>query len=522
MINLMYLVLLCLLAMNVSKEILNSFLIINQGLNRTTENFDKQLDVAYQNLANAFRDDSLKVGPYFRKAEIIRTEAAEIVDQIEFIKARLKEKADGLEAGAGDTMKLEDIQNLDNQDIGAELMIGQDQVNPCTDNPTCALLLKERLEAFNASIAETFPDNEALVRELQIPLEAQKQHDLVEEWEVANFYHLPLAATITNLTRFQAAVRNSEAVIVKRLSRDIFIGDDSFDTLAVKVIPHYGTYINQGDSFKADIIVAAFRKTKPPLVELRGNSGPVSYENGVATFGVKTNAVGPQKWGGTVKLQNMAGDWSSYDFEHEYLVSRPNLVVSPRAMNVLYKGLENPIDISMAGIPSEDLRVSVPGCKVVAKDRSRGMYDIIPNAGNTNNTVNISVSAEVNGQLETFTPIEYRLKTVPKPVPRFRGKTGYVKMSPAELRTGRGIAAKLDNFVFNLHYDVVSYKVMIRNGDRSITYNVTGGQFPQEVKRAIQTMRKGHVLSIYDVVAKMNKEGAKNRPLEGSIIVEVK
>ena len=48
MINMMYLVLIALLALNVSKEVLNAFVLINAGLVRTTDNFSEKNQKIYQ------------------------------------------------------------------------------------------------------------------------------------------------------------------------------------------------------------------------------------------------------------------------------------------------------------------------------------------------------------------------------------------------------------------------------------------------------------------------------------------
>ncbi|MCB0483481.1 MAG: hypothetical protein KDC37_02860, partial [Flavobacteriales bacterium] len=148
MINLMYLVLLCLLAMNVSKEILLSFLIINNGLERTTENFESKINETYSKFERMNADDAKKVGPYWEDGQELRKNADEIVEYIDAIKKQLYMAVDQIPKEVADTMTLENLQNKDNQDVGAQIMIGHDANNLCREE-YCATLLREKIQLFN-------------------------------------------------------------------------------------------------------------------------------------------------------------------------------------------------------------------------------------------------------------------------------------------------------------------------------------------------------------------------------------
>ena len=126
---------------------------------------------------------------------------------------------------------------------------------------------------------------------------------------------------------------------LKELMSEIGADDFSFDTLAVKVIPHNGTYITQGDSFKADVIVAAYSTTKNPKLVIGvvdttgdqpevkdGDTSAVKFENrGIPTYGVKTSTLGEQTWGGIIKILKPNGKWAAYKFDHKYMVAKePN------------------------------------------------------------------------------------------------------------------------------------------------------------------------------------------------------
>ena len=539
MINLMYLVLLCMLAMNVSKEILQSFLIINEGLERTTENFESKIDQTYDVFGRKMADDPGKVGEFYEHAKELKENADEIVDLIEAIKRKLVQTGDGLPDDAPDSMfHVTHCHSKDNQDAGAQIMIGPDLNNPFgPEVEFSALNLKGKIAVFNEHL-ESFILEKELVAEMQIPLDEISEHGMLVPWEIGNFNHLPLVATVTNLTRFQAAIRNSEADALKELMSEIGADDFSFDTLAVKIIPHNGTYITQGDSFKADVIVAAYSTTKNPRLVIgvvdttgveptveSGDTSAVRFENkGIPTYGVKTNALGEQTWGGIIKILKPNGKWAAYKFDHKYMVAKPSLVVSPTKMNVFYKGLENPVDISVSGVASQNLTMTISGggCRVVPKSKEQGKYEVIPNPKSKDKTVKITVSSNIDGVKNSYPAIDYRLKTVPKPTPYFSGKTGSIDMKKSKLMTGSFITAKLDDFLFELRYKVVSYEMFVSVGGKSKSYAAKGNRITGEMKSVLKTMKPGQTVIFQKLVAKMDKPGTTARPLDGNIIIHVK
>lgn len=535
MINLMYLVLLCLLAMNVSKEILHSFLIINEGLERTTDNFEHKIDQTYEKFKRMNADDPGKVGEFYEHAKELKVNADDIVEYIDGLKKVLIQTVDKKEEGLADSLyTLEHCDGKDNQDVGAMIMIGPEATKPFgPEVENSALKLKGKLDVFNKHLAE-FIHEEELVADMQIPLESQKVHDVVEEWEIANFYHLPMAATITNLTRFQAAVRNSEADALKELMREISADDFAFDTLAVKVIPRNGTYIAQGDSFQADVIVAAYSTTKNPQLIIGdidssgkqpdvkdGDTSNVTLDRGIATYGVKTSSLGEQTWGGVIKILKPNGKWASYAFDHKYMVATPSLVVSPTKMNVFYKGLENPISVSVSGMASEKLNVRVQGGGCQVKKTKAGEYEIIPSSKSQDKTVKVIVSSTDPGS-KPFKPYEFRLKRVPKPIPFFSGATGSVDMKLSKLRNAKFISAKLEDFLFDLKYRVIQFEMFVSVGGKSSTLKAKGGRLTGQMTNILKKMKPGQTVIFQKVVAKMDKAGAEKVALDGNVIVHVK
>ena len=89
MIGMMYLVLTALLALNVSKEILNAFVIIEDGLNVTNKNFDSKNELLYSKFDKAMADNKTKTEPWYKKAKEAKKKSAELCAFVDEIKSEM-------------------------------------------------------------------------------------------------------------------------------------------------------------------------------------------------------------------------------------------------------------------------------------------------------------------------------------------------------------------------------------------------------------------------------------------------
>jgi gliding motility-associated protein GldM len=545
MINIMYLVLLALLAMNVSKEILHSFVIINEGLQETTEHFEDKIDATYARFEKLMADDPKKVKFYYDEAHKVRDDADAIAELLEEIKTKIKADADQITEEEAKERTLEHIENKDNQEVGTFVLVGSDKAAQWKEGSPqyefSAGKLKKMIEAFNDEVAEVLPELEGEeLAAVQIPLHSIMMHEVEEEWEIANFYHLPLAAVVTNLSRFQADVRNIEAEVLRRLMGQITADDFKFDKLEPKVIPLNGTYITVGDSFKAQVIVAAYSTTVDPVLELspvkdgviegldtiknklaNPDTTGVYTHDGIATYSVVPKAAGDYEWGGLIKIKGPRGDYKPYRFTHSFKAAKPSLVVSPTAMNVFYKGLDNPVEISAAGMSPDDLNLSVTNCSVSAQSKAEGKYIVKPSDKLKAKEVSVTVSAK-GPNAPKFKPITYRIKPVPPPTPEFLGKRGSFKMSKAQILSGDFMTAKLDNFLFDLKFRVTEFKMTVTAKGKSKTMNAKSNRVTSEMKNVIKTMSPGQQIIIKDFKAKRSDQSGGGGALDGNLIIEIK
>jgi len=543
MINIMYLVLLALLAMNVSKEILHSFVIINEGLEETTGHFEDKINTSYARFEKLMADDPKKVEKFYQRAQLVADDADKIDELLEEIKIKIIADADKITEEEAKERPLEEVENKDNQEVGTFTLIGTDKSAMWKEGSpqyeTSAGKLKKMIETFNSEVIEALQIEEEREKEdVTIPLHKVKMHEVEEDWEIANFYHLPLAAVVTNLSRFQADIRNIEAEVLRRLMGQITADDFKFDKLEPKVIPLNGTYITVGDSFKAQVIVAAYSTTTNPKLEIAEvkdgvisgldtnkltleafDTSNVTIQDGIATYSVVPKSPGDYEWGGLIKIKGPNGDYKPYKFISSFKAAKPSLVVSPTKMNVFYKGLANPVEISAAGMSPDDLSLSVQGCQVKTVSKAEGKYEVIPSDNLKAKEVNVTVTAKGNNAPK-FKPITYRLKPVPPPTPAFMGKKGSFKMGKAQVLAGDFVSAVLEDFLFELKFRVTSFKMVVSAGGKSSTYSANGNRITGEMKNTMKKMSKGQNIIIKDIVAQRS-DGGNKVALDGNLIIEL-
>lgn len=549
MIGMMYLVLTALLALNVSKEILNSFILINDSLIVTNKNFANKNESQYDAFKAAKLNDEKKVTPWYNKAIEVKTSADDMVAHIEDLKRYLimrTDKLDSTEVNAlvakvenasnaidkeaaqlvvDSVFALKNVNSKDNYDIPTTIMIGGEEGNP-KSGPHTANELAEKLTAFKESlIAKLDPKKgqsiiDALMLNFNTDTTLRISASEKQSWHLANFYHIPLAAVITNLTKIQTDVRNAESDVVKYLFREVDASDFKFDTLAAKIIAP--NLVFQGDDYKAEIFVAAFSTTQNPQVQIGKvdtsineivgaiDTTSVVVDRGVGTYTVKASREGPQKYSGIIKVKAPSGQYLKYPFQGEYMVMKSGVVVSPTKMNVLYRGVKNPISVSVPGVAPELVKPSLQGGTLKPDSKAgKGNYIAEVKGGAK---AKVIVSAEVDGKQRKMGEFEFRVKDVPPPVATIAGTKGGL-ISPNRLAAAPTVIPKMENFDFELFFKVTKFDLVYQVGTDLITKPVNGSKIPADAVAQIKRLKKGSRVYIENIKAVMLDEN--NRPAPG-------
>jgi gliding motility-associated protein GldM len=516
MIGMMYLVLTALLALNVSKEIINSFMVIETGLISTNKGIDNKNGILYSQFELAMLNDEKKAKPYFDKAMEIKAESKKVTDLIESIKSELRTEVQfGVnyspeEKAIGDTLRSTLLDKPDDYDVPTHYMIGDD---PNAPNGK-VIELEKALEDYKAFLnSRLSPEAQAELANNLKSLDTEDQYHASEEknvsWAWYNFYHMPITAMLANLTRIQVDVKNAEGDVINELLGSVSKNDFKFDTLAAKVVAPT-SYVLSGDKYVANLFVAAFSTTQNPEIWLceydsvtKQPKGPidstsVKVSRGIGTYEVPAGSVGLQTWSGLIRVKKPDNSYESYPFKSEYIVAAPSAAVFLQKMNVFYIGVDNPITISAAGVSANDLQPSITGGTMRASGKP-GEYIVSVSSG-TKATIN--VGAKLNGVQKSMGSFDFRIKRVPDPVAYVGAIKGDGQMTKGELTGASGVFARMENFDFDLSFSVVSFVMSMNVNGVFVEKKANGPAITPEMKTLLNGAKPGNKVFFEQVTVK--------------------
>ena len=522
MIGMMYLFYTAMLALNVSKDILHAFVVVNSGLEATNLNFEKKNAFMYSALENARANDPVKVEPYYQAAQKAKKYADAMKEYIQELRTTLYEHL-GVPADSAKHWTVEKLEKKDDYDTPTHFFVGSGDNGGRGHKAT---ELKNKLEDYRKKLLDLLkdpkikmPNKQQRIKQLgDLGIDTKDPKKGIENpeeatWENSKFYHMPAAAAFTVLSQIENQVINAEATVVNELLGNIGATDFKFDTLAAKVVPK-SNYVVVGDKYEADLFVAAFSTTSNPTIlvgegydsatgKLTGKIDTVPVERGIGKLVIPATSVGVHHYAAVIKVKNPStGEVKTYPlitngkYGAEYICAKPTAVISPTKMNVLYIGVDNPISISVSGfadnqvfarISQGSLRKVKPG-QYIARVRKPGKAYI-----------SVSVKDD-KGNSRSMGKQEFRVKRVPDPVPMVAGKRGgYIKKSV--LLSQVGIKAELPNFDFDLKFVVKSFTVSatiegFERSKKSNSYRFTPAQLS-----LIKKVRPGGKVYIENVVA---------------------
>ncbi len=522
MIGMMYLVLTALLALNISKEILESFVTINEGLEKTITNFkDKNADM-YSDFEGAYQENPTKVKPFYDSAKEIQIAAEEASNYIDRIKIKITamlQKMDTSEVVGKDQFGNDTIMNLsyisskDNMDVPTTVLIGSEPANPKTGMYS-ATDLKVKLENFRDVVASKVDSSNAIYQTVFSTFDFADKKEAggsTSKWETFNFYSVPAAASITMLSKIQTDIRNVESDAVKYLYSDVDAASFKFNKLEAAVISP-SNYILLGDSFRATIFLAAMDSTKNPQIVVgkdvemkgdryvsKGDSLKVKMNEGKGYINIPTRSEGEFTYKGAINFEAPGGKIIPRMFETTYMVAKPSTTISATKMNVFYMGVANPVSISAPGVSAESIRPSISGGGGSIKKGSGGEWVVnVTKPGD----VKITVSAELNGKNKVMGAMDFRVKQIPTPVAKVSGKTSGA-VSPRVLAAASGIYLDMEGFVFDVRVDVISYEFSYVVDGFTSTIKVSGGSVTQDVKDKLTRVKRNTNVSFENVKVKM-------------------
>ncbi len=501
MIGMMYLVLTAMLALNVSKDILDAFVVVNDAMVETNTNFESKVNQTYALFDKAEESEPAKVAPFNKKAKEIRKIAGEMTDYITNIKYEMHAMVDKKTIDEVKTMSLHQMEGKDNYDKPSQYFIGDESKNGK------AYEMHRKINEFKDQIRKIIGEPDYKIQGLETEgtfLNANKEK---ESWEMHNFSHIVAAASYTLLNKMIGEVKNIEFEAVNDLYTGIDAGSMKFDNVTAQVVPN-SKIVFSGGAYEADIFVAAYDSRQNPTVYWKMGRDSVSQselsslekiegEQGKVMLKIPTNAVGDQKFAGMIAIQGPEG--TEYrNFKGSYTVTRPSAAIAAEKMNVLYAGIPNPVSIA-APVAPERLRISWGGA--TATSQGAGRYDVSVPASLAGSNITINVAADIDGRNQTMGNAVFRVKRVPDPTTYLGANIQGGRQPKETILANPLVTAQMStDFNYELRWSVVSYRItFVRNGVEDAPVTVNGPRFPEQVIGRIRSAASGTLIEITDI-----------------------
>jgi len=481
MINIMYLVLLAMLALNVSDTVLDAFKNINDSLDTSKNNVNTSINQLFSAFENSkLKEEPARAQPIYEKAKQAQKAADELNNYIEGIKKQFTAEGNGINPETGDLV------NRDNLDIAQHIMINQKKADE----------LKVKINATREKLISLLDKEDRA--NVSFSLEAKDpERKRKGNWQETYFGEgTPLTAAMTILTKLQTDTKNAEAEVVKKLFGNMDKAQVNLDQFAaVAVAPT--SYVIQGQPYTAEVFLTASDSRSTPDITVNGNK--LSVKEGKGTYTGGTGSVGQFTWVGTIRVRQTDGQVKEYKTQPQtYQVAKPSASVSSTKLNVIYAGIANPFTVSAAGFPLESVRASISGGSMTG---GNGNFNVNVPGSMVGQEVSINVSANNAGKTVSLGSQKFRVKGIPAPVAKVGGRAGG-DVASVQLKSETEIEADLDDFPFDVKFKILRYKLtVIKPRSDAVTIPGSGGSFAGAVKGAINSITPGTRVFFEDIVS---------------------
>ncbi len=501
MINLMYIVLTAMLALNVSSDVLDGFTQVHDGLARTNETVNERNETLYAQL-QAFVEQNPAMGnEVFDKAIAVRAESQKIYMMIDSLKQAIILKADGVPT------TVENLQNRDDLEAASVIML-----NPSTRRGE---RLRGSIDAFRAYIQEIVVDSvrrHNIEQALNTAAFHRPGYSADQSWEESKFENQPAVAALTLLTKLQNDIRYAEGEALSTLTGqliDVDLGSLHINEMSAFVVPQ-SRMVMRGGRYSADIMLAAVDTAARPEVFVGGKLIPGGH------YEFSPTSAGSFNYSGFIRVPHADGTVEEMPFTSAYTVFEPTATVSATMMNVLYAGIDNPISISVPGVAPSDVSATMTGGTLtrqgdhwVARSSAIGTQAVI------------SVSATVEGRSQTVGSTSFKVRKLPDPTAfiiigneRFKGGRA---ISKQQIMSAKGVGAAIDDGLLDIDFRVTSFQIVFvdSQGDGMIT-NSDGANFSSQQRERLRGLVAGHSIFFISSIQAIGPDGVSRvlNPIE--------
>lgn len=484
MIGILYLVLLGLIALDVPANLLDSFKNISDSLNASKANVQTGINNTFGSFEKTkLIQEPVRAKPLYAKAVEARKLAGDLDAFIESLKKKMSDETGGINPSTGD------YEGRESLDESVDLMV---------ERRKNAFTLHKKIDDTRNALLALLDPKDRVGMNLALQANAPKHRAGFPDknWEQANFGEgIPMGAAMTALVKIQADLKNSENEVIKKILGKVDQAQINLDQFnAVAVAPT--SYVLVGQPYTADVFLTASDSRSNPTITVDGSR--VQVEGGRGKYVGSTSTEGIHTWVGEITVKQTNGRDTTYKTPPQtYQVARPSAVVSPDKMNVLFIGVENPVSISAPGVPKEKLHVNISNGNIQG---SNGQYMVtVNNPGDAT----ITVSGEIMpGRTVVLGKTLFRIKRIPDPKAEFAGRSSGTTSS-ANLKSQDRLFAKLDNFYFDIKFEVIRFNMYIFNPRQdAIVLQSNSSELTPAMRSALNNIRPGSRIAFGEILVK--------------------
>jgi gliding motility-associated protein GldM len=489
MINLMYLVLTALLALNVSAEILNAFKTVDNSLIATNKTINNSTETIMASFEEKLKEpeSAAKAQEWMPKAQQAVTLTKGLNDYIQGLKQDILKGAGFDPAKNGDSTFKED-----NQDVATRIMVEEGKGKE----------LYNRLAQYKQQMAAIAPNltnqinNYMQQIDLRVP-ERKGGHGSSsgnETWEGAYFRMVPTVAALTMLSKFQNDVKTSENKVVSLFHEQVGQVKVRYNQFAA-IVGQSSNYLMPGQELTINAGVGAFSTDAKPQISIGGVSVPVNAE-GVAEWKTTASAIGTRQVPVNIQYMDQDGNVKTISKTITYTVGQANASIALDKMNVLYIGVDNPVSIAASGGGDDKVQASISGGGGSLVKVGPGKYVARVNSVTDDCRITVSVDGKVAGASA------FRVRTIPDPVATVGNYPSGANINAGAFKAQVGVGAFIKDFPFELKYTVVGFTITADNAEGDIEDGtVTGNTFSGRAAQIVKGLAPGRTVTIDDIRA---------------------
>lgn len=478
MINLMYIVLTAMLALNVSSDVLNGFNQVQQGLDRSNRTLTARNQALLGELEAWYQKyPKVDKAPLY-EAQHMCDVTDSLYNYIDSLKMAIVRVCDGPKANP------QHIVAQDNLDAAAQVML------PPTGKKGAEL--RARIDRYRNYIVSLLNDGQKQKSiEEALSTATVKTSNGKKKWEESMFENMPSIAAVTMLSKLQNDIRFSQGVLLNQLLTGLDTGELRVNSIEAFVVPD-SRIVMRGQKYTARIVMAAVDTMQRPKVYVNGSM----LNNNKGLYEVGTGSVGTFNYSGWIEVTGRDGTVTKREFKSSYTVIEPMASISATMMNVFYAGIDNPVSIAVSGVPQQSIQATMTNGTLV---KSGDHW--VAHSSAIDKECTISVTAELDGTRTNVGSATFRVRKLPDPTPfiAWRDAQGNIQeykggkpFAKGTLLAARGLDAAIDDDLLKIDYRVVSFEmVLFDQMGNAMSERSAGANFSDRQRAAMRNMKHG-------------------------------